>query len=107
MQSCNRELRNRVSLCLSASVVNSLLLQILEDACRAHAAAYAHGHHAVAAAAALQLARDGGGQLSSGASQGMSQRDRSAIRVDLRRIQSAFFDNGQRLRREGLIQLDQ
>src|SRR5664279_2511150 len=86
---------------------NCFLLQILEDAGCAHAAAYTHGHHAVTSAAALQLARDGGGQLGSGASQGMAESDRSAIRVDLCRIQSAFLDDCQRLRRESLVQLEQ
>ncbi len=43
-----------------------LALQILEDPRRSHAAANAHGHHAVAAAAAFHLVDDLGGELGAG-----------------------------------------
>src|SRR3954463_16721704 len=50
-----------------AVAINFPLIQILKNACRAHAAAYAHGHDAVLSRAALQLADNGGRQLRSGA----------------------------------------
>ena len=65
-----------------------VLLQVFENAGRAHAAADAHRDHAVARVAALQFAQQGGRELGAGAAQRMPQRDRAAVDVDLRRIES-------------------
>ena len=97
---------DRSSLCLSASVVDFFLLQILENTGRAHASADAHGDHAVAGLAAPQFADDARGELGAGASQRMTEGDRSAVRVNECRVEAAFLDDGQRLRGEGFVQLD-
>src|SRR6185503_11555430 len=65
----------------------------------AHAAADAHRHHSITAAATLQLAQDRRSQLRASATEWMAQRNRSAVYIYLVHIQTEGFDHSQRLRR--------
>src|SRR5690606_19416948 len=78
----------------------------LEDSCRAHAGADAHGHHAVFLLATAQAVDDGGGADGAGGAERMAERDRAAKRVDLVRVQFRIAHDRQRLRGEGLVEFD-
>jgi len=73
---------------------------------RRHAAADAHGHEAVFRFAALELGQQGCGELGAGAAQWMTERDGAAIDVDALGIDAERLDDGERLRGEGLVELD-
>ena len=64
------------------------LREAFENSCRTHAAADAHGYHAVARVAAFQFAQDCGGEFCAGAAQRMAQGDRAAVDVDAGGINS-------------------
>src|SRR5712691_3618063 len=81
-------------------------LEAFEDTGGAHAAADAHGDEAVVAVAALQFAKDGCGELRTGAAQGMAEGHGAAIDVDARGVESRDFDDGKRLRGEGFVQFN-
>ena len=57
------------------------LVQTFENSRGAHAAAHAHGHHAVPRLAALHFLQQPGGQLGAGAAQRMPQRDGAAVDI--------------------------
>ena len=79
----------------------------LKDAGSAHAAADAHGHHAVAGAPRFHLLEKCGGQFSAGAAERMAERDGAAVDVDAGGIETERADDGQDLRGEGLVQFDE
>jgi hypothetical protein len=56
--------------------------EVLEDAGSAHAAADAHGDHAVAGVAALEFANDGSGQFGAGAAEGVAEGDGATVGID-------------------------
>src|SRR5260370_567804 len=82
------------------------VLEALEDAGGAHAAADAHGDHAVAGVAALEFADDGGGKFCTGAAERMAEGDGAAVGIDAVGIQAGLLDDGQGLRSEGFVQFD-
>src|SRR5882762_9795649 len=55
--------------------------EALEDAGSAHAAADAHGDHAVLRVAALEFSDESGGEFCAGAAQGMAEGDGAAVRI--------------------------
>src|SRR5260370_34768834 len=59
--------------------------EALEDAGGTHAAADAHGDHAITRIAALQFADDGGGEVCARAAQGMGESDGGAGGIHARR----------------------
>src|SRR5580704_381081 len=80
--------------------------QAFEDACGAHAAADAHGDHAVACVATLQFADERGGELGAGAAEGMSESDGSAVGVYPPRIQVGLLNYREGLSGESFVQFD-
>src|SRR5688572_9361439 len=82
------------------------LTQGLEYPCGAHAAADAHRDHAVAAAAPFQLAQDGRRQLRPRAAQRVAERDGAAVDVDAFGVEPERLDDGEALRGERLVELD-
>src|SRR5207247_9437773 len=80
--------------------------EALEDAGGAHAAADAHGDHAITRIAALQFADDGGGEFCAGAAEGMAERDGAAVGIDARRVEAGLPDDGQRLSGGSFDELD-
>ena len=78
----------------------------LEDARRAHAGADAHGHHAVLRLVPAHAVHDGRGADRAGGAERVAERDRAAQRVDLGRVEAEVADHRQRLRGEGLVELD-
>ena len=62
--------------------------KILKHPRRAHAAADAHGHQAVADAAPFHFMQQGGGEFRASATEGMTQRDRTTIDIDDRFFQT-------------------
>src|SRR6185312_6275091 len=82
-------------------------LQVFDHRGRALAAADAHGYHAPARLAALELVDHGGQQLGAGAAERMAQGDGPAVDVDLVGIEVGLGDDRQRLGGEGLVELDQ
>src|SRR3954454_25042157 len=66
------------------------LSNALEDPGGAHAAADTHGHQAVAAISALELAENGSCEFGSGATQRVTERDRAPIWIYARRIESGL-----------------
>src|SRR5215510_15808323 len=89
-----------------ASVVQSPLEEF-EDPCSAHAASNAHRHHAVARISSSHLVQQRCGELCSGAPKRMTERDRSAVYVQLRLIDPKLLHHRERLRREGFVEFDQ
>ena len=79
----------------------------LEDAGSAHAAADAHGDHAVAHLAASHFLEQRCGEFGAGAAEGMAERDGAAVDVDARRIEAERADDGEGLRGKGLVELDE
>src|SRR6267378_228924 len=82
------------------------VLEALEDAGGAHAAADAHGDHAVAGVAALEFADDGGGKFCAGAAEGVAQGDGASVGIDAAGVEAGLLDDGQGLRGEGFVELD-
>src|SRR5690349_12683280 len=78
----------------------------LEDARRAHAGADAHGHHAVLLLAPAQAVRDRRRADRARRAQRMAERDGAAQRIDLGGIEAEIVHHRQRLRGEGLVELD-
>jgi hypothetical protein len=72
----------------------SLVLQVLEDACGAHAAADAHGDHAVAAVATLHLVHELDGELGAGRAHRVAEGDRAAVDVGLLQVHADLPDHG-------------
>src|SRR5438270_12358491 len=72
-------------------------VEVLENSRCSHPTAHAHGHHAVARLATLELADNAGGQLGASATQRMAESDRATVRIHAFFIQTSFFDDGQRL----------
>ena len=83
------------------------LIHRLEDPGRAHASAYAHGDHAVLRFAAGHLAEEGGGELGSGAAERVAEGNGSAVDVELGGVDAEHLDDGEGLRGEGLVELDE
>src|SRR5207245_7406789 len=82
------------------------LRKALENARGAHAAADAHGNHAITRLAALEFAQNCGGQLRAGAAERMAESNGAAIRIDAGWVETGEANYGKRLRGEGLVQLD-
>src|SRR5262249_10659501 len=82
------------------------LREVCEDAGGAHASSDAHGHESVAGVPAFEFTNDRGGQLCAGAAQGVPERNRSAVGIDLGGIESGFLNNGKRLRGKRFVELD-
>src|SRR6267143_1588831 len=78
----------------------------LEDAGGAHAAADAHGDHAIAGVFALEFADDGGGEFCAGAAERVAEGDGAAVGIDARSVEAGLLDDGEGLRGEGLVELD-
>src|SRR5947209_7149660 len=74
---------------------SNLSLYSLNDGGIGHAAAFAHGLQAIAAATALQFVDKGGHQPRTARAQWMSQRDGAAIHVDTRKIRPGLRLPGQ------------
>src|SRR6266404_4595476 len=83
-----------------------LWLEPLKNPRRAHPSADAHGHHAIASPAPLQFAKNASRKLSARTSERMPQSNRTPVGIHALKIEPSFFDYRQRLRREGLVQLD-
>src|SRR4029453_16653507 len=84
-----------------------LVLEVLEDAGRALAAADAHGDHAVAGPAAGQLGQELDGELGAGGAHGVAEGDGAAVDVDLVEVEAQLAEDGQGLGGEPLVELDQ
>ena len=56
--------------------------------------------------AALHLGEQLDGDRGAGRGDGMAERDRAAVGVDLRLVEAELVDHGERLRGERLVQLD-
>src|SRR5438552_10124555 len=82
------------------------LLYRFEQPGRSHPAADAHGDDAVALLLAAQLEQDRAGHARPGHAVGMADRDRAAVRVELRRVEAEPVAAVDDLRGEGLVQLD-
>src|SRR5437773_3659284 len=80
-------------------------LQVLKNPRRAHAAAHAHGDHAVAGPAPLHFPEQRGGQLGAGAAERMTEGNRAAVDVGLFLIEAGQLNYGKRLRGERFVQL--
>src|SRR6266850_1398087 len=68
--------------------------EALEDAGGAHAAADAHGDHAVAGVAALEFANERGGEFCAGAAEGMAESDGAAVGIDAGSVEASLLDDG-------------
>ena len=79
------------------------LRDALENARGSHAAADAHGNHAITCLAALKFAHNCGGKLRSGAAERVAQSDGAAIGIYPRGIETGKTNHGKRLRGEGFI----
>src|SRR5215510_168940 len=83
------------------------LVDSLNDRSDPLAHANTHGRQATRAVAPFHLMNQTRHDARAAASEGMSQRDRSAIDVDFGRIHAQLLDARERLRREGLVELDE
>src|SRR5262245_8895760 len=83
------------------------LVDSLNDGSDPLAHANTHGRQATRAVAPLHLMNQTRHDARAAASERMPQRDRPAINVDFARIHVQLLDARERLRREGLVQLDQ
>src|ERR1700716_3854163 len=83
------------------------LPEALDDGGVGHAAAFAHGLQAPAAAGALELVEQGGHELGPRAAERMTRGDGSAVDVDLAHVGVVLLLPGQHHRGEGLVDLDQ
>src|SRR5258708_29741413 len=81
-------------------------LHALDDRRDALSAADAHGHQRVASAGALKLVHRLDGEDASCRADRMSERDRTTVRIDLRRIEAQLLVDAERLRGEGLVGFD-
>src|SRR5918997_797737 len=97
----NRPLRTR-----TPAEHPALVLQVLEDAGRAHTAADAHGNEAVLRLTALHLVDELDGERGAGGTHGVAERDRPPVNVRLLEVQPNLAHHGQELCRERLIELD-
>src|SRR5215212_7155959 len=91
---------------ISLLLSTAYCLQSFKNSGGAHAAANAHRDHAVASAAAFELAQDGGGQLRARAAEGVAQGDGAAVDVDAFGVEAQRLDDGERLCGEGFVQFD-
>src|ERR1700719_2959590 len=82
-------------------------LEILENRRRTLPTADAHGDHAVSRPAPAHLAEELHGQLRAGSAERMSEGDRAAVDVDALLIHPELAHHRERLRAEGLVQLDE
>ncbi len=82
-------------------------IQPLKNPRRAHSAAHAHRHHAVANLSTPHLAQQCRGEFRSGAAQRMPQRNGASVHVHPLRIEPQFANDRQRLRSKRLVQFDQ
>src|SRR6195952_1792544 len=101
--------RRRSALRRSASTVTNPTASdsdTFENPRRALPRADAHRHHAVLEIVTAQRMHDGGSPDRSRGTERVAERDRTAHRVDLCRVQPEAVDDGERLRRESLVQLD-
>src|SRR5437763_4502788 len=80
--------------------------EAFEDTGGAHAPANAHGHHAVARVAPLQVANNRGREFRPGAAERMAEGDRAAVGIDLCGVQTGLLDDGERLRGERFVEFD-
>src|SRR6516164_3538490 len=93
--------------CLAPRSRSSLSSDPLDDDRRRHAAGSAHGHQAALEIAALQFIEKRADQDRTGGADGMAERDRSAIDVDLVAIELEVANILLRNHCEGLIDLEQ
>src|SRR5665213_188087 len=103
-------MRNEPPLGLVGEIVEDAIgiipYQVFENACGALTSADTHGDHAIARVFAMHFAQDGGGELRTGAAEGMAERDGATVGVHAIEIQASFANHSQRLDREGFIQFD-
>src|SRR5262245_32802833 len=78
-----------------------------EDRRQALADADAHRRDPVAAAAAAELVKEGGGEAGAGAAERVAEGDRAAVDVEPLLVDPELADAGEDLRGEGLVELDQ
>src|SRR5205085_11983693 len=81
-------------------------LRRFEESGGSHAAADAHRDDAVALLRAAKLLQDRSRAARAGGAVRVADRDRAAVRVELRRIEAELVAAVDDLRREGLVQLD-
>src|SRR5438270_2267684 len=81
--------------------------ETLDDGGVGHAAAFAHGLEAVAAAGALELVEQRGHELGARAAQRVTEGDGAAIHVDLVHVGMVLLLPCQHDRGEGLVDLEQ
>ena len=79
------------------------MLQALEDAGGAHAAADAHGDHAVFGVAALEFPNNRSCKFCAGAAERMAQGDSAAVGIDARRIETGLLAGGSLLVAGGVL----
>src|SRR4051812_41780824 len=87
--------------CLGSSI------QILEDACRAHAAADTHRHETIFTPATLHLVDQLDSKFRACAAERVTERNRAAVDVDLLAVEFEVADHGEGLRGESLVEFNQ
>src|ERR1019366_1489448 len=89
-----------------SSSMDCYLSETLKDPCGAHPSANAHGNHAVARVAALQLAQNRRRKLCAGAPERMPESDRASVGIHARRIEPGLLDHCERLHGERFVKFD-
>ena len=100
MRRLSKPAQSKVLLCAS------LQLQTFQNTGRAHARTDTHGHHTVFTAGLFQAIQHGGRANRTSRTQWVTQSNRTAPRIDFRRIQVQITHHGQCLRCECFVQLD-
>src|SRR6266542_390433 len=77
-----------------------------ENSRGAHTGAYAHRNHTVLLLAPAQTVHDRCGAHRAGRAQRVTERNRTAQRIDPRRVEPELLDDGEALRGEGFVQFD-
>src|SRR5688500_19939058 len=103
----NAATRSRNATSCGSRLKSMSALQILEDRSRALSAADAHRDQTVARAAAAHLAEELHGELRAGRAERMAERDRPAVHVHLRLVETELAHDRKRLSGECLVELDQ
>src|SRR5688500_19637849 len=103
----NAATRSRNATSCGSRLKSMSALQILEDRSRALSAADAHRDQTIARAAAAHLAEELHGELRAGRAERMSERDRAAVHVHFRFVETELAHHRQRLSGEGFVELDE